>query len=347
MTGEARMLAEMADDVAQARVAPEAERIDREGSVPPSLVEALAEQGLLDAGVPERSGDGVDHTFGLIVVSSLARVSASVGALVAAVHEAAAAYGDRGRLGAGGASWLPGVVSTGVEARAVEPGLALTGSAVRVEHAPAASQLLVVARRDDGEECVVEVGMDDPAVRVGDRERTTGLRGVPIAAVELEDVVVGEGAVVGGPADVRRAWTTRALMQAALGLGIAAGAWEAAARYAGERRQFGATIDTFPEIRGHLLTMEQHVETVGALLWSAATHDPEDSRAMRHAAHAARAALQGCQVVPRLAVQVLGGYGYIEEYPVEMRMRDGVSLAARAGGSEALLEALSSLEVVA
>jgi acyl-CoA dehydrogenase len=334
---EAVMLLQMVDRLAADVVAPVAADIDHGGEIPPAVLDALAEHGLLAAGVSELSDEDVEPIYGLLVVSRLARVSASVGGLAAGVQEGAAAFGKRERLCGRRADWVPTVVSHGVTAVGSDDGgFVLHGALPRVELGAEGASLIVIASGSESGDVVIELEPTRDGIVIGDRERTTGLRGRTVVAVGLDAVPVGAADVVGGTAEAERARVTRDLMTSALGLGVALGSLEAADRYAGERRQFGAALRTFPAVRGHLLEMEQQVATVSALLWTAARHQTAAPTDRLPALRAVRAAVQAVQSVPRLAVQVLGGYGFMEEYPVAVRMRDGASITARAGGIEAL-----------
>jgi hypothetical protein len=126
-----------------------------------------------------------------------------------------------------------------------------------------------------------------------------------------------------------REWST---LVSAVGVGIAAGALEAAERYSADRVQFGAPIASFAGLRALLASMYERTAAARALGLAAAAEDAAAELGPSAADVAGRAALS----VSLDAVQVHGGYGYMDEYPVASRVRDAVSLRARTGQRGAL-----------
>ncbi|MER5435817.1 acyl-CoA dehydrogenase family protein [Streptomyces sp. NPDC002588] len=120
------------------------------------------------------------------------------------------------------------------------------------------------------------------------------------------------------------------LFTSAVALGIAEHALHTAETYAGERRQFGSAIGTFAGLRAILAEMRVRVGAVRAMLDGAVAGDGDTAELL---AEAGRAAVDVCVD----AIQVLGGYGYIDEYPVAGLLRDAISLLARGGGRRSLL----------
>ncbi|MDT0572750.1 acyl-CoA dehydrogenase family protein [Streptomyces sp. DSM 3412] len=155
--------------------------------------------------------------------------------------------------------------------------------------------------------------------------RRSGLREAALRTVRLDDTVVTlPDAVTGRTA---RDWD---LFTSAAGLGLAETALHMAETYAGERRQFGSAIGTFAGLRAILAEMRIRVRTVHAMLDGAVARDLDPAELL---AQAGRTAVDVCLD----AIQVHGGYGYIDEYPVAGLLRDALSLRARGGGRRTVL----------
>ena len=138
------------------------------------------------------------------------------------------------------------------------------------------------------------------------------------------------------PADVAqriaRDWD---LFTAAVAVGVSEQALAVAETYAGERRQFGSAIATFTGLRAILAEMQLQVSGARALLEQATLGDTPPAEVL---AVAGRAAVDVCLN----AIQVLGGYGYIDEFPVAGLLRDALSIRARGGGRRALVAEVAS-----
>ncbi|QYX76619.1 acyl-CoA dehydrogenase family protein [Streptomyces akebiae] len=160
--------------------------------------------------------------------------------------------------------------------------------------------------------------------------RRSGLLEAALRTVRLDDTVVTLPDTV-----TRRTARDWDLFTSAVGLGLAEKALHTAETYAGERRQFGAAIGTFAGLRAILAEMRIRVRTVHAMLDSAAAGDLDTAELL---AQAGRTAVDVCLD----AIQVHGGYGYIDEYPVAGLLRDAVSLRARGGGRRTVLAQIAS-----
>ncbi|UUU19750.1 acyl-CoA dehydrogenase family protein [Streptomyces sp. DSM 40750] len=167
---------------------------------------------------------------------------------------------------------------------------------------------------------------------VGEPEgtRRSGLREAALRTVRLDDTVVTL------PDDVtRRTARDWDLFTSAAALGLAETALHTAETYAGERRQFGSAIGTFAGLRAILAEMRIRVRTVHAMLEGAVASDLDTAELL---AQAGRTAVDVCLD----AIQVHGGYGYIDEYPVAGLLRDAISLRARGGGRRTVLAQVAS-----
>ncbi len=171
------------------------------------------------------------------------------------------------------------------------------------------------------------VEADRPGFSVGKLEHKLGIRGSPTGQPIFDGVRVPDGNVVGdvgGGFKVAMASLDRSrLGVAAQALGIAQGATDYAAAYAGERRQFGQPINSFQGIQFKLADMETQCAAARELLYQASAKvDRGDPDIGKFSAMAKLFCSDVAMTVTVEAVQVLGGYGYVKEYPVERMMRD-------------------------
>jgi alkylation response protein AidB-like acyl-CoA dehydrogenase len=332
-----RLLVDVLDALAAKHVGPACVEADRSGVLAPRLTGMLADQGLLHAGSTEAGEDAVRPLLDLLVVERLARVGAAAAALVAGGHDAAAAYEGDGRARIAGGS--PATLAVGVDGAVVATARGsrweLNGRAERVELPDAALTVVVLADTSEGEAAAFEVARDADGVRWDDAEPTTGMRGLAVAGIELDDCAVADDQRVGGPNGVWAARAHRALSSAALCVGIGAGALALASAYADERRQFGEPLRAFPAVAGMLADGEVRVAAAAALLWSVARTSERRGPGTEAAARgAASTAATAARFATRQAVQVHGGYGYMREQAVERCLRDAISASARGGGSD-------------
>ncbi|WNF00340.1 acyl-CoA dehydrogenase family protein [Streptomyces luomodiensis] len=169
-------------------------------------------------------------------------------------------------------------------------------------------------------------------------EDTEGTRRSGLREAGLRTVTSVEGRQPLDAAAAARAMREWDLFTAAAALGLAEQALATAETYAGERRQFGTPIGTFAGLRALLAEMRLRVSTVGGLLAGATAGDTDTAEAL---AVAGRVAVDVCLD----AIQVHGGYGYIDEYPLAGLLRDALSIRARGGGRRALLAQVANRQL--
>jgi alkylation response protein AidB-like acyl-CoA dehydrogenase len=168
---------------------------------------------------------------------------------------------------------------------------------------------------------------DDPGVSFGKEERKMGIRGSPTREVYFEDASIPGDRLIGEESEgfgyaMRTLDYSRPTI-AAQALGIAQGAFDFAARYATERQQFGKPISHFEGIQFMLADMAMGIEAARLLVYRAASLvDARDPATTYFASVAKAFAADTAMRVTTDAVQILGGYGYMREYPVERMMRD-------------------------
>ena len=338
--------------IADERVAPRAAEIDRTGEFPDDLRQLLAAQDILALPFPEEHGGlGGELLSVCLAIEQLSRACATTG-LILAVHE----LGALPLLLAGTpeqqARWVPRLAAgelliafalTEAEAgsdvaalrtRAVRDGDAyvLDGSKRFISEGSVADLITVFAVTDADAprharlSCfVVEVPTDGFAV--ARLEHKMGLRGSPTAELAFDSVRVPAGNLIGEEGDgfglAMRTFERSRPGIAAQAVGIAQGALEAATAYARDRRQFGQRIGDFQMVSAMLADMDAATEAARQLLYTACVEiEGGASDAARWSALCKLVAGDAAMRVTTDAVQVLGGYGYIDEYPVERMMRD-------------------------
>jgi acyl-CoA dehydrogenase len=166
-----------------------------------------------------------------------------------------------------------------------------------------------------------------PGLTAGRHERKMGMRGSVLTSLTLEDVRVPAGNRLGEEGDGFRicveSLNSARLITAAHALGIAGGALEYARRYAMTRRQFGRPIAEFQGIQFLLADMATQVEAARTLTYEATRrYDRHDPDFVKFSAMAKLFTTDMAMGVTTDAVQVLGGYGYLKDHPVERMMRD-------------------------
>jgi isovaleryl-CoA dehydrogenase len=350
-------------EFARRDVAPRAAAIDAEQSFPEESWRQAAELGLLGATAPpEHGGAGLGLAELCIVGEELAAACVSTAATV--LHQADMVVGRLARHASEEqkARWLPGlidgsligclamtepeagsdVMSMRTRAEPVDGGWRLDGTKTFITNGPVADLALVYARTGAAEArqlALFAIPTDSPGFARGRKFSKMGWRGSPTGELILDGCEVGVEALVGGPGDGRAillsGLDSERVLLAAESVGLAQGALEAALAYAGERRQFGRPIGDFQLIQGKLADMYTETEAARALTWTAAARVQAGAAGARELASAAK--LLAGDVAMRVtteAVQVLGGYGYIDEFPVERYMRDAKLMQIGGGTAE-------------
>ncbi len=361
---EQQLLRRTAREFARRDVAPRAAALDAEQSFPTESWRQAAELGFLGAVAPaEYGGAGLGLAELCIIGEELAAACVSTAATV--LHQADMVVGRLARHGDEGQKqrWLPGLIDgsligclamTEPEAGSdvmsmrtrAEPtesgGWRLNGTKTFITNGPVADLALVYARTggsDDRQLGLFAIPTDSPGFARGRKFSKMGWRGSPTGELILDDCEIGEDALVGGPGDGRgillAGLDSERVLLAAESVGVAQGALEVALDYARERRQFGRPIGEFQLIQGKLADMYTETEAARALAWTAAARVEAGAAGSRELASAAKL-LAGdvAMKVTTEAVQVLGGYGYIDEFPVERYMRDAKLMQIGGGTAE-------------
>jgi isovaleryl-CoA dehydrogenase len=362
LTDEQRLLRRTVRQFAQEKVAPRAHGIDADQSFPAESWAEAAELGLLGASAPsEFGGAGLGLTELCLIGEELGAVCVSTAATV--LHQADMVVGRIARRGSEEQKrrWLPGlidgsligclamtepeagsdVMSMRTRAERVDGGWRLSGTKTFITNGPVADLALVYARTPTNERSLgmFAIPTDTPGFTRGRKFSKMGWRGSPTGELLLDDCVVGDEALIGaedgGRAILLEGLDSERVLMAAESVGLAQGALEAALAYSGERRQFGKPIGEFQLIGAKLADMFAEIEACRALTRMLAARIDTGERDQRALASAAK--LLGGDLAMKVtteAVQVLGGYGYIDEFPVERFMRDAKLMQIGGGTAE-------------
>ncbi len=358
LSPEQREIQALAREFAEAEIVPSAAAWDREHRFPGEVVERLGELGLMGVCVPEDlGGAGADFLSYVLVLEELSRADAGIGVTVA-VHTSAATlpivgFGTDSQrdelvppLAAGerlGAFALTEAES-GSDARSLrtraEPdgdGWRLTGAKQWITNAAGAGTVLVFARSHAGVSCFVVDG-EAEGLEVTPEHSKLGLHSSSTTDLVLDGVYVpGERLLGEEGRGFRIAMATLdggRIGIAAQALGIAQAAYDAARAYTLERRQFGKRIAEFGAIQAKIADMATEIDAARLLVHRAAWLR---DRGEPHGEAGAKAKLFASGVARRQtgeAIQILGGYGYTKEFPVERYYRDAKITEIYEGTSE-------------
>ncbi|MEU7701806.1 acyl-CoA dehydrogenase family protein [Streptomyces sp. NPDC039028] len=353
----------LAEDFVAREVAPHATAWDRAEEVDRAIVKKLGAVGFLGLTIPEEyGGSGGDHLAYCLVTEELGRGDSSVRGIVSVslglVAKTVAAWGDEEQK----REWLPRLASgdalgcfgltepgTGSDAgnlatRAVRDGddYLLSGTKMFITNGTWADVVLLFARTGGapGHRGVSAflVPADSPGLTRRAVHGKLGLRGQATAELVLEDVRVPATAMLGpegkGFAVAMSALAKGRMSVAAGCVGIAQAALDAAVRYAGEREQFGKPIASYQLVQELISDIAVDVDAARLLTWRVA--DLID-RGRDFATAASKAKLYASEAAVRAAnnaLQVFGGYGYIDEYPVGKLLRDARVMTLYEGTSQ-------------
>ena len=365
LTDEQRLLRDTVRDFARNEVAPVAEELDRTKAFPYEIVAKMGDLGLMGIPFPEEyGGGGADTLSYALAVEELARVDSSVCITMAAHTSLGTMPIHLWGTGEQKAEWLPRLAS-GERLAAfglTEPEAGSDAGATRT-----------TARLEDGEwvingakqfitnsgteisGCVtvtavtaggaaareisnIIVPNGTPGFEPGEPYRKMGWNASDTRPLSFEDARVPEGDLLGRRGDGFKNFLHildgGRIGVAAMGVGLAQGALDEAIAYAKERRAFGQPISSFQAIQAKIADLSAQIEAARLLTWRAAL---EKDAGQSFTLTAAQAKLMTGRLAVRAteeAVQIHGGYGYIEEYPVCRFYRDAKILTIGEGTDE-------------
>ncbi|HXV58362.1 MAG TPA: acyl-CoA dehydrogenase family protein [Gaiellaceae bacterium] len=361
LTDEHELLRETVRSFAEERIAPVAEELDREHRFPYELVGELAELGLMGIPVPEEHGGaGGDTVSYAIAIEELARVDSSV-AITVAAHTSLGTmpillFGNDEQR----AEWLPDLAS-GRRLAAfglTEPGAGSDAGATRTraelrdgQWIVNGSKIFITNAGTDVTACVtitaltgedeisnIVVPNGTPGYEISAPMRKMGWRASDTRELSFRDCAVPEGNLLGPRGQGFRQFLEildgGRISVAAMGLGLAQGAYDLASAYAREREQFGKPIAAFQAIRFAFADMATEIEAARGLVYRAAWLKDQERPFAREAAMAKLYTGELSKRVVDKALQVHGGYGFMDEYAISRLYRDQKVLEIGEGTNE-------------
>jgi alkylation response protein AidB-like acyl-CoA dehydrogenase len=363
LTDEQVLLRKSIREFAEAEIRPHVMEWDEAQHFPTELLPKLAALGLMGIQFPDAYGgaemSAVDYC---ICIEEIARVDPSVSLSVAAHNGLGAAhismFGSEAQKqkylaplakGETLAAWGLTEPGSGSDAGAMRTvavkdgdGWVLNGSKMFITHGTSADTLVIMAVTDRAKGAkgisafILERGMG--GLVAGKKEQKLGMRASETTEVILQNCRVPAAQLVGeegqGFIQTLQVLDAGRIGIAALAVGLAQGAYEAAVKYTAERKQFGRTIDSFPSIRERLDRHASEVDAARLLTYRAAWLKQQGRRMTLESA---MAKLYASEIAVRAAedcVQMHGGYGFVKDYPAEKYFRDVKLLTIGEGTSE-------------
>ena len=347
---EYEALRESVRALATKKIAPFAKAVDEESRFPQEAFEALQSADLAAAHVDSKyGGQGADALATVIIIEEVARVCGS-SSLIPAVNklgslpiilagssELKEKYLTQLAAGKGFSYCLSeseaGSDAAAMKTKAVKSGSdwIINGSKKWISNAGFSDFYTVLAQTDPalGAKGITAfvVEKSDAGVSFGAHEKKMGFRGSPTREVYFDNVKISDdrrlGEVGSGFALAMKTLDHTRITIAAQALGIAQGAFEVATKYSHERKQFGKEIFDFQGVQFMLADMAMNIAAARTLTYSAAVKSERGEKDLTFFSAAAKCfATDVAMKVTTDAVQVLGGYGYVSDYPVERMMRD-------------------------
>jgi len=361
---EHRMIRNQVREFAQEEIAPIAQEIEDEHRFPAEIFDQLGQLDMMGVPVAEEYGGlGGDQLMYALVCEELGRVSGSVG-LSYAAHVSLATkpiemFGTEaqkeewlrplaeGEYVGGWALTEPGSGSDASDmdtmARTEGDEYVLDGTKQFITNASEAGSVLVKAVTEpgagyDGISTFIVDPRNDDGFEVTTVWDKMGLNASPTCEIQLDGVRVPEDRLLGeegeGWEQTKKTLDGGRISIAALSVGLAHGAYEHAKEYSTEREQFGKPISTFDAIRNKVTTMERNVERARLLTHKAATQYDQGKDVTKSSSLAKWDASVAAREVAEDAVQVLGGYGYTEDFAPQRFYRDAKLMEIGEGTSE-------------
>jgi alkylation response protein AidB-like acyl-CoA dehydrogenase len=361
LTSEQELVRDTVRNFALQRVAPVAEELDREARFPYELVSELAELGLMGMTIPEEyGGSGADTLSYAITIEELTRIDSSVAITVAAHHSLGTLpiyyFGNQEQR----QQWLPELTSgrklaafglteagAGSDAGATRTTAELrdgswivNGSKMFITNAGTdiTSCVTITARTGEDEVSNIIVPNGTPGYTISEPMHKLGWHASDTRELGFKDVAVPEENLLGprgqGFQQFMEILDGGRISVAAMGVGLAQGAYDLAYAYAKERKQFGKPISAFQAIQFKLADMATEIEAGRALVYKAAWLKDEGREFAREAAMAKLYTGELSNRAVNWALQIHGGYGYMDEYAISRLYRDQKILEIGEGTNE-------------
>ena len=350
LPSEYKDLRESVRALAEKEIAPFAQAVDEDHRYPQEAADALQKAGLAAAHVPTQyGGDGADALATVIIIEEVARVCGA-SSLIPAVNKLGSLPLILGGNEEQKTRWLSQLVAgkgfsyalseseagsdaSALRTKAIRQGdnWLLNGSKKWISNAGVSEFYTVMAQTDPslGSKGITAfiVEKSDSGVSFGSPEKKMGFRGSPTREVYFDNVVLSDdrriSEVGAGFILAMNTLDHTRITIAAQALGLAQGALDVAAKYSHERKQFGKEIFDFQGVQFMLADMAMNIEAARALTYGAASKSEHNEKDLRFFSAASKCfASDTAMKVTQDAVQILGGYGYVSDYPVERMMRD-------------------------
>lgn len=373
MDKEHMLLRQLYNDFAEKEIEPVAQEVDETEEYPKENMKKMADAGFFGIPFPkEYGGQGGDYLAYVMCIEELSKKCATTGVIVSAHTSLCCApifeHGTEEQK----RKYLPGLLSgekigafgltepnagtdaSGQQTFAVydeeNEEYILDGTKIFITNAGFADVFVIIAITDPdapgthGISAFI-VERDFPGFEVGKAEDKMGIRGSSTCELIFEGCRVPKENLLGregrGFALAMKTLDGGRIGIAAQALGIAAGAIDEAVQYTGERKQFGRRLSQFQNTQFELADMRTNVEAARLLVYNAADHKGRGEAYGHYAAMAKLFAAETASDVTRRAVQLLGGYGFIKDYPVERMMRDAKITEIYEGTSEVMKMVIS------
>jgi short/branched chain acyl-CoA dehydrogenase len=343
------------------RIAPVAEELDREQRFPYELVAELAELGLMGMTIPEQyGGAGTDTLSYAIAVEELTRIDSSVAITVAAHHSLGTLpiylFGNEQQK----QQWLPDLASgrklaafgltepeagsdagaTRTTARLENGHWVIDGAKIFITNAGTdiSACVSITARTGDGEISALIVPNGTPGYVISEPMHKLGWRASDTRELSFQGARVPEENLLGprgaGLKQFLQILDGGRISVAAMGVGLAQGCYDLAGAYARERKQFGKSIASFQAVQQKLVDMATEIEAARLLVYRAAWEKDEGRDFAQTAAMAKLYSGELSHRAANWALQIHGGYGFMDEYPISRFYRDQKILEIGEGTNE-------------
>jgi len=364
LTEEQRMLKELARKIAEEKIIPVRAELDEKEEFPWEILKVCAEAGLFGVAIPEEYGGSGGGVFeNCLVVEELSRACIGVSVSYAAsglgaypillfgTEEQKRRYLPQIASGERLAAFAATEAGAGSDVAAMQTqavrdgkGYRLNGTKQWITNGGEAHIYVVFAvtdkRRGPRGISGFIVEKDTPGFSFGKKEKKMGIRASATRELIFEDCWVPEENLLGGREGIGLIAILRTFDMTRPGIGaqavgLAQGAFEVALQYARQRVQFGQKIISFQAVQHMLADMATQIEAARALVYSVARYI--DSRPRDFSKEAAMAKLFPSDIAMKVtedAVQILGGYGYMRDFPVEKMMRDAKILQIYEGTNQ-------------
>ena len=364
LTEEQRMIREVVESFVRKEIEPIASQIDEEEKFPEGIFRKMGEFGLLGVLLPkEHGGADAGAVAATVVIEVISKIQASVG-LSFGAHAVLCANNLRENCSQRQKDkYLPGLASgksigamaltepeagsdaMGIKTHAVKKGneYVLNGTKTFITNGPVADVFLVYAKSLTAKDqkiplsaFIVEKGC--PGFSVGKKITKMGMRASPTSELIFEDCRVPAENLIGEEGKalnmIWRGLNVERITLSGICLGILHSCLDTAVRYSQERRQFGKPIAEFQMIQQMIADMSTRMSAAHLMVYYSAQEADKGRRVNREAAEAKLFASEAATQAALDTIQILGGYGYTREFPVERWMRDAKLMEIGAGTSQ-------------